>query len=349
MRIVLISDAGPEATGLPQTTTPSAVGRMLEKAFHDLVGLQPAHQWMVMPLPASPRKWSLLSNNKKNEELTAVSPDLVVYTSITNLQSIKGIPAALIVSGKPGVNKAASLRKKLAGVKMFITWSDILKHSLIQSLDIPESRAITIPLFNEPAWLQDHERQQVREQFTNGKEYFLYAGPIARNKEWEKLLQAFSIFKKWQQSGFQMMLTGDIETGYEEDFMQQLSAYKYRQDVLLTGNAAQPDKDRLAAAAFAVLCRCADLEDRQHIIDAFRNGIPVITEKNDLAFELASDTALFVVWDDVPQLSQHMISLYKNEPLYDDLAQKGRTASLRFNRQQMLLELSNALLAAAQS
>ena len=77
--------------------------------------------------------------------------------------------------------------------------------------------------------------QAVRDEFTNGKEYFFYTGDVDEEGQWEKVLQAFSQFKKWQQSGLQLVCGGHIHPTFSNVFHEKLEAYKYRQKAMKAG------------------------------------------------------------------------------------------------------------------
>lgn len=341
MRIILV-------TAALRPGSPPMPGILLEHAFRDLALQHPAHEWVVMPAAPAPARLSFFKKGKHLASIRRMTPNLVVYASPDNLETAKDLAAAVLVTNGPEEWKRASLSKKLSNVQLILTHSEILKTQLAAALNVPDNRVSVVPLAAETLPVSLHARQQIREQLTAGKEYFLYTGPITRDNNWQRLLQAFSMFKKWQQSGLQLVLSGDIEPGFSQDFGEQLDAYRYRQDVMIADTLTAAEKDELAAAAFVLLSPYRGFEDRQRIIDAFWHGVPVITENNHIAIELASGAAAYAVWDDAAAISQQMIRLYKDEALYNEQVQKGTEIALQFNRQQMLDKLSVALLSAAE-
>lgn len=67
------------------------------------------------------------------------------------------------------------------------------------------------PAFQPLPW---EEKIKVKEQYTAGTEYFLYAGSFRPGKNLVNLLKAFSLFKKRQQSNWKLVLAGVAEEGY---------------------------------------------------------------------------------------------------------------------------------------
>ena len=78
------------------------------------------------------------------------------------------------------------------------------------------------------------EQQLVKDQYTGGAEYFLYAGSIHPRKNLLNLLKAFSIFKRRLQSSMKLVLAGRLAWKNDE-FLSLLNTYKYKDDVVLTG------------------------------------------------------------------------------------------------------------------
>lgn len=330
----------------PRTGDHHLADTMLRQAFYELAVQQPAHEWLVLP-PAPATKWALFPKQREAAAIKETLPDLVVFQDTENIHILKHTPAAVLLTDKWDEKQASAMRRKWQSIKLIITHSNTLKAQAVQASGIPEERIKVVPLAAAHISVDAAARENIRERFTHGKEFFFYPGPV-QNGTWERILQAFSQFKKWQQSGFLLVLSGRVNEDYEEEFKGLLNTYKYRQDVVPAGDVSAEVKDQLAASAFALITPCQGLQDRQHIIDAMRNGVPVITEKNSMATEVGGEAALQAAWNDPAEISQQLIRLYKDEALYNNLVQQGTGAALQFHPQQMLSALSQALLSAAQ-
>lgn len=94
--------------------------------------------------------------------------------------------------------------------------------------------------------------ESIKTQYTAGRSFFLYLGTLGESGGLVELLKAFSIFKKWQQSNMQLVLTGypGRETGA---LAEKLESYKYRQDVVLLERLPLEEVARLVAAAYALV------------------------------------------------------------------------------------------------
>lgn len=94
------------------------------------------------------------------------------------------------------------------------------------------------------------EKEQVKDTYTGGREYFLFAGDIFPPDHIIILLKAFSHFKKWQLSNMKLVLAGKAnkKTAKLKD---KLTTYKYREDVVIIENPSPDISDTLLQAAYA--------------------------------------------------------------------------------------------------
>ena len=123
--------------------------------------------------------------------------------------------------------------KKASGI---ITVSEFSKKDIISNYQTDPGKIRVIyngvkEIFHP---LTEIEKAETKNKYTTGKEYFFYAGSIHPRKNLVHLLKAYSVFKKRQQSGMKLVLTGRLAWKYES-FLKDLQSYKYRDDVIMTG------------------------------------------------------------------------------------------------------------------
>lgn len=338
MRIVFVS--APPSDVLAQQAS-----LMLEQAVQELCLRQPGYECIVLPGNELPGMLAFGERRKQTQSIVDLQPDLVIYASPVNLLPVRGLRMLVLLTagaGAPQNHRAGKHHPKLSG---FITDSAQLKKEISNSLQIPAGRISVIPLFEDVS--VNDNASSVREAHTFDKEYFFYSAPMDAESQWERVLQAFSQFKKWQQSGFKLLLAGAIDQNYNTIFREKLNAYKYRDDIITidTINAARTE---LITAAFSVLSTANSFNERMDIITAFNARIPVIAHNGAIGKDICGDSALFANFTDQKDLSQQMISVYKNEGIYNHLVEKGRLAASRFNRPQLLDELHRCMLQAAE-
>lgn len=169
----------------------------------------------------------------------------------------------------------------------------------------------------------------IKDQYTGGKEFFLYVGAIQPRKNLVNLLKAFSIFKKRQKSEWKLVLAGRLawKTG---DFETLLSTYKYRDDVVLTGYLPEESLVQLTASAYALVYPSLFEGFGVPVVEGMRSGVPVLTSAATSMEEVAGEAALYFDPKDPADIADKMMRIYKDEPLRSTLVARGLERSRQF-------------------
>lgn len=174
------------------------------------------------------------------------------------------------------------------------------------------------------------EKEQIKEAYTDGYEFFLCVGGISPRKNMMNLLKAFSLFKKWHKSNMKLVFAGRLAWQYR-DFQEKLKTYKYRNDVILTGYLAEPILQQLTASAYASLYISNFEGFGLPIIEAMHCGVPVITADNSSMPEVGADAVLYANAQNPSQIAEQMQLLYKDEKLRETLIAKGFERAKLYN------------------
>jgi glycosyltransferase involved in cell wall biosynthesis len=177
--------------------------------------------------------------------------------------------------------------------------------------------------------LNNEEKQAVKNKYTEGKEYFVYAGAIHPRKNLMNLLKAFSVFKKRQQSGFKLVLAGRLAWKYDS-FIENLKAYKYRSDVLLTGYLDEKELANLIGAAYVMVYPSLWEGFGVPVLEAMRCGVPVITSAGSSMQEIAKEAALYADTNNYQDIADKMMLLYKDEKLRKEMISKGMNTTEQY-------------------
>jgi glycosyltransferase involved in cell wall biosynthesis len=106
-----------------------------------------------------------------------------------------------------------------------VTFSNYLLTSLIEKYPLAANKAkaiyIAIPDLFIP--VDREQKQNIKDSFADGREYFLFMGGNHPIKNLVGLLKAFSLFKRWQKSNMKLIVTGLI-TEQKDDVLQKLSS-----------------------------------------------------------------------------------------------------------------------------
>lgn len=204
---------------------------------------------------------------------------------------------------------------------------DIVKHYKIDAdkIDVVFNgvKEIFLPV-------SDEDKAATKNKYTDGKEYFVYAGAIHPRKNLISLLKAFSVFKKRQQTNMKLVLAGRLAWKYES-FEKDLKSYKYRNDVVMTGYVEETELVKLIGSSYGLVYPSLFEGFGVPVLEAMRCDVPVITSANSAMQEIAKDAALYADVNNHKDIADKMMLLYKDENLHKELVPKGRQVAKQYN------------------
>ena len=284
--------------------------------------------WYDIKVPAVLRKYKadVFVSCDGFGSLTTKVPQCIVIHDLAFLHYPSFVKKSHLLFYKRYTPKFLNKAKSVATVSEF-SKQDILSHYKINAdkIDIVLSAAKKIfhPLNHE-------EKEAVRNKYTDGKEYFVYAGAIHPRKNLMNLLKAFSIFKKRQQSNLKLVLAGRLAWKYES-FTKSIKTYKYRNDVVLTGYLAEEELAKIIGAAYVLVYPSLFEGFGVPVLEAMRCAVPVITSASSSMQEIAKEAALYVAANDHTDIAAKMMRIYKDENLRKILIEKGEKVVQKYN------------------
>lgn len=177
--------------------------------------------------------------------------------------------------------------------------------------------------------LPEGVREEMRNKYTGGKEYFLYTGSVHPRKNLMNLIKAFSMFKKRQKSSFKLLIAGRLAWKYES-FVESLKSYKYRDDVVMTGYVDDEELAKITASAWAMVYPSLLEGFGVPVVEAMNCKVPVITSAASAMEEIAGDAALYTDPNSVEDIADKMMRIYKDETLRNELIKKGEETGRRY-------------------
>lgn len=178
-----------------------------------------------------------------------------------------------------------------------------------------------------------HEKIMVKAQHADNKEFFIAVIEDNAVDDFVLLLQAFSKFKKWQQSNMQLLVFPKYENLGSEIY-EKLTTYKYRDDVRLQKDVEEKELAAIIASASAFIHIPAKRPQLLIIAVVLQCSLPIISFKDDAVKEYAGEAALFCTERTASALGDAIIQLYKDENLQAQLKQKAQQQSLLLNRKE---------------
>ena len=171
----------------------------------------------------------------------------------------------------------------------------------------------------------------VKDRYTEGCEYFLYAGPLAPTPVLIGLLKAFSRFKHRQKSSWKLVLLPAVSESSEVGELQKaLATYKYRSEVVLPGPGV--DETQMAAiftAAYAFVQPAVAGPYGLFLKDAISFGLPVVAASEAFNKELGGNAALYYEGSDEQLLAECLMRVYKDEALRGRLADAAKALAVQ--------------------
>jgi len=178
----------------------------------------------------------------------------------------------------------------------------------------------------------------VRQQYSHGKDYFLFVGALHPRKNIKRLLLAFEQFKSKSKSSNKLIIVG-AKMWWNDELKSCFDQLDYKEDIIFTGRKTLEELQLLYASALA-FCFVPYFEGFGiPIVEAMKCGCPVITSNCTAMPEVAGDAALLVDPFQVNEISDAMILLDSNNELRSNLSAKGIVHAQNFSWNSTAAEL----------
>lgn len=178
-----------------------------------------------------------------------------------------------------------------------------------------------------------HEKIMIKAQQADNKEYFIAVIEDNNVDDFVLLLQAFSKFKKWQQSSMQLLVLAKYET-LGDAIKEKHRTYKHRDDVRLIEDIEEKQTAAIFASAYALIHVAEIKPDLLMIAVALQCSLPVISSENEDVKEYAGDAALYCNEKTPEAFGKTLIKLYKDENLHAQLKEKAQQQSVSLKREE---------------
>lgn len=215
------------------------------------------------------------------------------------------------------------------------TISDFSKEDIAAGYQISPSKISVVysgtgALLHPLTW---EEREQVKKEFTGGREYLVYTGPIHPRGNLLHLLKAFSILKIRLYPNMQLVLAGRVEKGGEE-LVASLDSYRFRADVKLVAAVEEKTRAGLIGAAYALVHPPAWESFAVPVLEALRCDVPVIASGIPAVQEAGGEAVLYFDPGRVEDMGDKLCLLYKDEQLRARLIAQAGPQAAKFNWNQ---------------
>ncbi len=222
--------------------------------------------------------------------------------------------------------------KFLSKAKAIITTSQFLKQETVDNYIIPASKIdVAYKCACEYfAPVNGQQKDISKENYSEGKEYFLYSGTIAPDTNLIILLKAFSFFKKRQKSNMQLLIASKTSAS-DKEFVKSLSSFKYRNEVKLLENLPIKTMALITASAYAMVYTSIFESLSESVLEAMQSDVPVIASNTNTIAEICNDAVLYTNPNDFNDIADKMMMLFKDEDKRNQLIIKGRQQAALYN------------------
>lgn len=206
--------------------------------------------------------------------------------------------------------------------------SDILKHyDFLPKQHINVIHNAAQEAFQPLSW---NEQVTVKEEFTEGQEFYLFTSAIHPRKNVINLLKAFVKFKRRQQNNFKLVIVGRM-AWQSKEIEEAKNRMPFKEDVIWLGYQPIETVARLTASAWATIYPSLFEGFGIPIVESFACHKPVITSNTSSMPEVAQDGGLLIDPNDVDDIAEHMMELYRNERLHSYLTEQAKIINQQFS------------------
>jgi glycosyltransferase involved in cell wall biosynthesis len=192
------------------------------------------------------------------------------------------------------------------------------------------------------------ERQAVKAQYADGCEYFVFAGALHPRKNVVNLLKAFILFKKRQQSRMKLVIVGRMAWKFEE--LEELRrTMPFKEDVKWVGYMNVDELSKVIGGAYALVYASLFEGFGIPILEALKCDVPAVVSNTSSMPEVAGDAALLVDPNQVQDIADKMMLIYKDETLRDRLVTAAPAQAAKFDWDRSAAELWESMMQCVKS
>ena len=174
------------------------------------------------------------------------------------------------------------------------------------------------------------EREAVKQEYTAGSEYFVFAGALHPRKNVVALLEAFIKFKKRHRSPIKLVIVGRMAWKFKE-LVALRETMPFKEDVVWAGYMNVDVLSKVIGAAYALVYPSLFEGFGIPILEALKCKVPAIVSNTSSMPEVAGDAALLVDPNDVSDIAEKMGLIYKDEAQRKKLVEAAPVQAAKFD------------------
>jgi glycosyltransferase involved in cell wall biosynthesis len=241
--------------------------------------------------------------------------------------------------------------KQLQIAQQLFSASAFIQQELTEIADAVANKTSILPMAPSPSFKKINdiatnqrllERSLVKNRFTAGKEYFICLGADTERSNVIGVLKAFSLFKKRQQTGFNLLVVLTDKDSFDR-VKKKVATYKYREDVVLLLSEEINNWAALVDAAYASIHPAIYESASPEVLNSLAVQTPCIIGKETAMQEIAQNAGLYFESGDIQDLASKMMLLYKDETLRNQLIDNGKLRMNQFSQEKTTDAIATAI------
>ncbi len=183
---------------------------------------------------------------------------------------------------------------------------------------------------NDFSPIDDISQQKIREQYSEGKQYFLFVGTLHPRKNIENLFKAFESFKNKTKSNIKLLIVGE-KLWWNKNMQNTYNSLTNKKDIIFTGRMNSGNLRKIYASAFALTYVSIFEGFGIPILEAMYCNTPVITSETTSMPEVGGDAVIYANPLSVDSICMAMEKIYHNKTLREQLIEKGKERKKLFS------------------
>ncbi len=211
--------------------------------------------------------------------------------------------------------------------KKLITVSDYSKQDIIKLYNIDPAKIVVAHNGGSENFkpIEEAEKILIKNQFSEGTDYFVYVGALHARKNIERMMEAFTSFKKRTSSKTKLLIVGENMWGKSTNVNHQSN------DIVFTGHLKMEVLTKVVGSAKALVLVSYFEGFGIPLVEAMRCKVPVITSNVTALPEVCGPAGILVDPFNVSDISDAFESLDSNSKLLEELSEKAFEQSQKFS------------------
>jgi glycosyltransferase involved in cell wall biosynthesis len=205
------------------------------------------------------------------------------------------------------------------------TVSEYSKSDIAKNFDIENSKIDVVYNGANSIYkpISENEKIEFKNQYTSGKDYFLFVGALNPRKNISNLLKAFDLFKTESEADIKLIIVGE-KMFKTRTLKHNYNNMKHKTDVIFTGRMSPEQLQKAYGTALALSFVPYFEGFGIPIIEAMSCDTPVITSNITSMPEIGQDAVLQTNPFSIEEIKNALNRIYSDKDLRNKLIKKGQ-------------------------